>query len=95
MWEPMAISIIFGLTLPDPYTGEVERSTGWIKGVGILISVGVVTMIGAVQNYNKAKKFEEMEAEQAIKQCSVFRDGQEMTIDSTAFRSCRTLPGQS
>ena len=77
------ISIIFGLFLPDPYTGEVERSTGWIKGVAILISVQVVTLIGAVQNYNKAKKFEEMEAEQAIKQVSVFRDGKECTIDST------------
>eukprot|EP00672_Neobodo_designis_P017334 CAMPEP_0174828106 /NCGR_PEP_ID=MMETSP1114-20130205/1142_1 /TAXON_ID=312471 /ORGANISM="Neobodo designis, Strain CCAP 1951/1" /LENGTH=1132 /DNA_ID=CAMNT_0016061815 /DNA_START=46 /DNA_END=3444 /DNA_ORIENTATION=- len=77
------VSIFFGLFLPDPYTGEVERSTGWIKGVAILISVIVVTMIGAIQNYNKAKKFEEMEREQSVKSVSVRRDGREQTVTST------------
>lgn len=76
------ISIIFGMTLPNPHSGEVEPEHGWIEGVAILISVLLVTMTGSINNYQKAKKFEEMERAQAIKELSVTRDGKEITIDS-------------
>jgi Ca2+-transporting ATPase len=77
------ISIVFGLFLPNPHTHEVERSTGWIEGTAIIISILVVTLTGSIQNYNKAKKFEEMERQQSVKNVSVIRDGKEITIEST------------
>ena len=77
------ISIIFGMTLPNPHSGEVERSKGWIEGTAILISILVVTLVGSINNYQKAKKFEEMEAEQAVQDVQVMRDGAEVTIKST------------
>jgi P-type Ca2+ transporter type 2C len=76
------ISIIFGMTLPDPHSGEVDRADGWIEGTAILISILVVTLVGSVNNYEKAKKFEEMEAEQAVYDVQVMRDGEEVTIKS-------------
>ena len=76
------ISIIFGMTLPDPYSGRVEYGDGWINGTAILISETVVILVGSINNYSKAKKFEEMEKEQSIKALSVFRDGKELTINS-------------
>jgi Ca2+-transporting ATPase len=77
------ISVIFGLTLPNAHTGEVDRKTGWIEGTAIIISVLVVVLTGSIQNYNKAKKFEEMERAQSVKQVSVMRDGREQTIESS------------
>jgi Ca2+-transporting ATPase len=77
-----AISIIFGMTLPNPHSGHVERSSGWIEGTAILISVMLVTGTSSINNYQKAKKFEEMERAQAIKQLQVFRGGKEITIES-------------
>jgi Ca2+-transporting ATPase len=76
------ISIVFGLALPNPYTGHVEAETGWIEGTAIVISILVVTLTGSIQNYNKAKKFEEMEREQSVKLVSVVRNGTEVTIQS-------------
>lgn len=77
-----AVSIVFGMTLPDPHSGEVERSKGWIEGTAILISICVVSLVGSINNYQKAKKFEEMEAEQSVQDVQVMRDGAEVTIKS-------------
>jgi magnesium-transporting ATPase (P-type) len=74
------IAIIFGVTLPNPHTGVVEYSHGWIKGTALLISVTIVVMMGAVSNYQKAKKFEEMEREQSVRKVSVTRDGVQTTV---------------
>eukprot|EP00672_Neobodo_designis_P017816 CAMPEP_0174842054 /NCGR_PEP_ID=MMETSP1114-20130205/9679_1 /TAXON_ID=312471 /ORGANISM="Neobodo designis, Strain CCAP 1951/1" /LENGTH=1145 /DNA_ID=CAMNT_0016076251 /DNA_START=59 /DNA_END=3497 /DNA_ORIENTATION=+ len=74
------ISIIFGMTLPNPHSGHVERETGWIEGTALIISVQIVTLVGSINNYQKAKKFEEMEKEQAIRELQVIRDGREVTI---------------
>jgi Ca2+ transporting ATPase len=76
------VSIIFGMTLPDPHSGVVERAKGWIEGTAIIISIGVVSLVGSVNNYQKAKKFEEMEAEQSVQDVQVMRDGKEVTIKS-------------
>jgi len=76
------VSIIFGLTLPDPHSGEVEYSHGWIEGVAIIISILLVTLTGSINNYQKAKRFEEMEREQAVKDVQVVREGKEVTIKS-------------
>eukprot|EP00760_Papus_ankaliazontas_P027793 PhM_4_TR3447/c0_g1_i2/m.21928/K05850/ATP2B; Ca2+ transporting ATPase, plasma membrane len=77
------VSIILGMTMKDPHTGKVERSTGWIEGTAILISMAVVVLVGAGNNYQKAKKFEELEKQQTIRMVQVIRDGVERTVDST------------
>lgn len=74
------VSIVFGMTLENPHTGKVDREAGWIEGVAIIISVLIVTLTGSINNYQKAKKFEEMEKEQAAKPCVVIRDGAEKNI---------------
>jgi len=77
-----AVSIIFGMTLEDPHTGKVERESGWIEGTAIVISVLLVTLTGAINNYQKALKFYEMERAQSVKDLQVYRDGKEVTISS-------------
>lgn len=79
------VSIILGVTVPNPHTGVVEYSTGWIEGLAICISVIVVVLTGSINNYQKAKKFEEMEKEQALKNLQVKRGGAEITILSDAL----------
>ena len=74
------ISIIFGMTLANPHTGKVDRESGWIEGTAIIISILVVTLTGSISNYQKAKRFEEMEREQSVHEVQVFRDDREMTI---------------
>jgi Ca2+ transporting ATPase len=76
------VSIIFGMTLPNSHSGEVDRSEGWIEGTAILISICVVVFVGSINNYEKAKKFEEMEAEQSVQDVQVMRGGTEVTIRS-------------
>ena len=74
------ISIIFGMTLANPHTGEVDRESGWIEGTAIIISILVVTLTGSISNYQKAKRFEEMEREQSVHDVQVYRDGVEVTV---------------
>jgi Ca2+-transporting ATPase len=76
------ISIVLGMTLPQPHSGHVERETGWIEGAAIIIAILAVTLIGSIQNYQKAKKFEEMELEQGESRVLVLRDWREKLIDS-------------
>lgn len=71
------------LTVPDPHTGIVEYSTGWIEGAAILISVTVVVLVTATNNYSKALKFAELSAETSKRSCNVLRDGCKQTIDTT------------
>uniref|UniRef100_A0A7S1NU91 P-type Cu(+) transporter n=1 Tax=Eutreptiella gymnastica TaxID=73025 RepID=A0A7S1NU91_9EUGL len=75
------ISIVFGMTLEDPKTGRVEREEGWIEGTAILISVALVVLVTATNDYSKAKKFQEMEAVQSKKDVEVIRDDAKVSID--------------
>ena len=76
------ISVIFGMTLPDPHSGVVQRDSGWIKGTALILSCAVVVLISAVNNYQKAKRFEELELAQSVKNVTVKRDGQDIEISS-------------
>ena len=75
------ISIIFGMTLEDPKTGRVDREEGWIEGTAILISVALVVLVTATNDYQKAKKFAEMEAVQSKKDVEVIRGGAKVSVD--------------
>eukprot|EP01059_Diplonema_ambulator_P001026 TRINITY_DN1079_c0_g1_i4.p1 TRINITY_DN1079_c0_g1~~TRINITY_DN1079_c0_g1_i4.p1 ORF type:complete len:951 (+),score=218.22 TRINITY_DN1079_c0_g1_i4:1476-4328(+) len=55
------LSLVLGLTTPDPRTGVVEYSTGWIEGAAILVSVFIVIMVTAVNDFKKQEKFAELE----------------------------------
>eukprot|EP00667_Euglena_gracilis_P002037 EG_transcript_2037 len=76
-----AVSIGFGLTLADPHTGEVNRATGWVEGAAILVSVALVVLVTAGNDYTKAKKFEAMAVEQAKRSVEVVRDGATLSVD--------------
>jgi Ca2+-transporting ATPase len=77
------VSLVLGLTVPDPHTGRIEYSTGWIEGAAILISVTVVVLVTAMNNYSKALKFAELSAVTSKRSCNVLRDGYKQMIDST------------
>lgn len=48
------VQIILGATLSD------NPETDWIDGMSIVVAVLVVTLVGSITNYNKAKKFHEL-----------------------------------
>eukprot|EP01061_Rhynchopus_euleeides_P037768 TRINITY_DN647_c1_g1_i1.p1 TRINITY_DN647_c1_g1~~TRINITY_DN647_c1_g1_i1.p1 ORF type:complete len:960 (+),score=320.38 TRINITY_DN647_c1_g1_i1:209-3088(+) len=78
------LSLVLGLTTPDPRTGVVEYSTGWIEGAAILASVAIVVVVTAVNDYKKQEKFAELETSSSeFKSVTVIRGGEKMLIPST------------
>eukprot|EP00906_Rhabdomonas_costata_P017392 RCo025102 len=77
------VSLILGLTVPDPHTGKIEYKTGWIEGAAILVSVTVVVLVTATNAYKKAQKFAELSRETQKKNVEVIREGVKITIPST------------
>eukprot|EP01012_Entosiphon_sulcatum_P020579 TRINITY_DN254_c0_g3_i2.p1 TRINITY_DN254_c0_g3~~TRINITY_DN254_c0_g3_i2.p1 ORF type:complete len:1281 (+),score=280.83 TRINITY_DN254_c0_g3_i2:38-3880(+) len=77
------LSLILGLTVPDPETGKVDYATGWVEGAAILLSVTVVTLVSATNDYQKAKKFAQLSDENSRKEVCVIRGGTKHRIDST------------
>jgi P-type Ca2+ transporter type 2C len=70
------VSLILGMTTPDPRTGEVDRSTGWIEGFAILVSIVIVTVVSSLNNYQKQEQFSELMAEgNKLRAVTVRRDG--------------------
>ncbi|KAG5469373.1 hypothetical protein LSCM1_02590 [Leishmania martiniquensis] len=62
------ISMVLGLTTPDFRTGEIDLAMGWIEGAAIFVSVFIVTMVNAVNDYRKQEQFAEvMRAENAAR----------------------------
>lgn len=72
------VSLILGMTTPDPRTGEVDRTTGWIEGFAILVSVLIVTLVSSLNNYRKQEQFLQlMELEGGkLKSLPAKRDGE-------------------
>jgi len=70
------VSIILGVTLEDP-------KTGWIEGCAILVAVGLVLNVAAINDMQKDKQFRELQALNDKKYNSVIRDGvkQEVLAD--------------
>ena len=71
-------SIIIGCTTPDPRTGVVDLSTGWIEGVAILASVAVVTIVTAWNNFAKQAQFAIVTKAETSSPYCVVRDGSVM-----------------
>ena len=77
------LSLILGLTTPDPRTGRVEYSTGWIEGAAILASVAIVVVVTAVNDFKKQEKFAELETSSESKHVTVIRGGERRTVTTT------------
>eukprot|EP01060_Flectonema_neradi_P039098 TRINITY_DN847_c5_g1_i1.p1 TRINITY_DN847_c5_g1~~TRINITY_DN847_c5_g1_i1.p1 ORF type:complete len:954 (+),score=182.21 TRINITY_DN847_c5_g1_i1:289-2862(+) len=78
------LSLVLGLTTPDPRTGVVEYSTGWVEGAAILVSVGIVIMVTAVNDFKKQEKFAELNINTEYdKQVTVTRSGSKTSIHSS------------
>eukprot|EP00758_Cryptobia_borreli_P013504 Tbor_TRINITY_DN5840_c0_g1::TRINITY_DN5840_c0_g1_i5::g.5964::m.5964/K05850/ATP2B; Ca2+ transporting ATPase, plasma membrane len=54
------LSLILGFTLPNSETGKVDYGTCWIEGMAILTSVMIVSVVTAINNYQKELKFKEL-----------------------------------
>lgn len=54
------LSLILGLTVPDPHTGKIDWEHGWVEGSAILASVFIVAMVTSINNYQKELKFKEL-----------------------------------
>lgn len=61
-------SIILGVTLEDP-------STGWIEGAAILVAVGLVVNVAAINDLQKDAQFRELQKLNDAKYNKVIRDG--------------------
>ncbi|KAJ9461517.1 Calcium-transporting ATPase PAT1 [Diplonema papillatum] len=78
------LSLILGLTTPDPRTGKVDYKTGWIEGAAILVSVAIVVVVTAVNDFQKQKKFAELEhLAHTVKNVTVTRGRQAHSIPSS------------
>jgi len=74
-----AVSIILGVTLPPP--GE-SRANGWIEGTAILIAVAIVSLVTAVNDYQKDRKFAELSKASEDRKIKVIRNGKKSTIST-------------
>ncbi|CAD2222102.1 Cation transporter/ATPase, N-terminus/E1-E2 ATPase/haloacid dehalogenase-like hydrolase/Cation transport ATPase (P-type), putative [Angomonas deanei] len=78
-----ALSLILGLTVPEPGETEVNYKTGWIEGFAILCSVLIVTTVSSVNDYRKEQKFHKLTEDNSAQPIRVIRDGKVVTIDVT------------
>ncbi|KAL7703727.1 vacuolar-type Ca2 -ATPase [Lotmaria passim] len=77
------VSLILGLTVPEPGETQVDYRTGWIDGFAILCSVMIVTTVSSVNDYRKEQKFHKLTEENSAQPIRVRRDGRDVTVDVT------------
>eukprot|EP00051_Salpingoeca_urceolata_P001296 m.39842 g.39842 ORF g.39842 m.39842 type:complete len:1317 (-) comp11313_c0_seq1:125-4075(-) len=70
-----AISLLLGLTV------EEDTETAWIEGAAIMVSVVIVVMVTAINDLQKERQFQELQAQQETQQlCKVIRGGKQVTL---------------
>jgi P-type Ca2+ transporter type 2C len=74
------VSLVLGLTVPDPATGVVDYRHGWIEGAAILLSVTLVTLVSSINNYQKEQKFKELSKATPPVKVQVIRSGKTVEI---------------
>ncbi|RNE97268.1 putative vacuolar-type Ca2+-ATPase, partial [Trypanosoma rangeli] len=77
------VSLVLGLTVPEPGQEVVNSEKGWIEGFAILTSVVIVTTVSSVNDYRKELKFLQLMEENSVQPIAVIRDGCERVIDVT------------
>ncbi|RKP14304.1 hypothetical protein BJ684DRAFT_6008, partial [Piptocephalis cylindrospora] len=62
----------------DPDTGEMvqESKVNWVEGCAILIAVIIVILVGSINDYQKEKQFQKLNAKKDAREVKVLRDGQ-------------------
>eukprot|EP00042_Codosiga_hollandica_P046002 m.476351 g.476351 ORF g.476351 m.476351 type:complete len:410 (+) comp57152_c0_seq8:48-1277(+) len=69
------ISLVFGLTLAE------DKSTEWIEGAAIMVSIAAVILVTAANDYQKEKQFKELKARQdQARTADVVRSGQQRCV---------------
>lgn len=77
------VSLVLGLTVPEPGATTVDYKTGWIEGFAILSSVLIVTGVSSVNDFRKEQKFYKLTQENSAQPITVRRDHRLQTIDVT------------
>lgn len=77
------ISLVLGLTVPEPGETTPNYKTGWIEGFAILCSVFIVTSVTSINDYRKDQTFQRLTVENSAQPISVLRDGTSKIIDVT------------
>lgn len=78
-----AVSLVLGLTVPEPGQKTANYKTGWIEGFAILCSVFIVTSFTSVNDYRKDQSFHRLTEENSAQPITVLRDGKQQEIDVT------------
>ena len=81
------ISLALGLAFPEEfYDAECEciqsDTTGWVEGVAIVIAVVIVVLVGAIQDFDKERKFQALGKED-VRFIQVIRGGAEIELPTT------------
>jgi P-type E1-E2 ATPase len=76
------MSLVLGLTVPNPHTGEVDYEHGWIEGTAILVSVFIVTSVTSINDYKKEQKFKELSSSGDPTMVAVIRNGRKIDISA-------------
>lgn len=82
-----AVSVAFGAAFPESvYESDcqciVTDTSGWIEGVAIFVAVVVVVLSGALQDYDKERKFRALHSHD-VRHVRVVRDGSEIWVDTS------------
>lgn len=80
------LSLGLGLAFPEEFYDPdcdctVIDSSGWIEGVAILAAVIIIVVVGALQDYDKDKKFRLL-GQQDVRVVKVVRGGQTIELES-------------
>ncbi|KAJ1927448.1 plasma membrane calcium [Tieghemiomyces parasiticus] len=76
-----AVSLAVGVY--DDYFGEKrheEVKLGWVEGVAIQVAVLVVVFTNALNDYQKERQFQKLNAKKEDRQVKVYRDGREVEL---------------
>ncbi|KAH8613631.1 putative Cation transporter ATPase N terminus [Trypanosoma vivax] len=77
------VSLVLGLTVPEPGHDKVDYKKGWIEGFAILLAVTAVTTASTVNDYRKELKFRKLMDDNSAQPIPVIRDGREQVVDVT------------
>ncbi|OQR84323.1 P-type ATPase (P-ATPase) Superfamily [Achlya hypogyna] len=69
------ISLVLGVAIPHNSGGDDEPNLAWIEGVSILFAVLIVTLVTALNDYQKEKQFRALNAVKEDEKIKVLRNG--------------------
>jgi len=67
----------FGVKHPD---GVQQPKVSWVEGVAIIVAIFIVIMVGSVNDWQKEKQFQKLNAKKEDRDVKVIRDGKEQLL---------------